>query len=133
MHRVSRRLVIAMLGALLPLTLGGQAIATAAAASPPTTGAAAPLSQADVTRLAAGAGTAAPSILQQVCPSDPAQPLLEPEALQVMNAEQQTGAGIPAAHDLVDGTGVKVALIADGLDINNPDLSRGSKGATSIV
>jgi len=61
-----------------------------------------------------------------ICPSDPAQPLLEPEALGVMNVEFQSK-GQPAAHDLADGTGVKVALIADGLDPNNPDLMRNGK------
>jgi hypothetical protein len=68
------------------------------------------------------AATAAPtaSALQQVCPSDPAVPLLQPEALQLMNVE-------PGAHSLVDGTGVKVAWMADGIDINNPDFQRGGK------
>jgi len=65
-----------------------------------------------------------PAMLQQVCPTNPAAPLLEPEALQVMNVEFQPGANQPAAHDLVDGTGVKVGIIADGLDPNNPDLQR---------
>ena len=41
---------------------------------------------------------------QTVCPSNPEQALVEPEALQVMNVEFQPGAGQPAAHDLVDGT-----------------------------
>jgi hypothetical protein len=87
-----------------------------------------PAPQADVTAQApapAAAGTAAPaSQLQQVCPPDPAAPLLEPEALQLTNTEFQRGSGVPAAHDLVDGSGVTVAFIADGLDINNPDLTR---------
>jgi subtilisin family serine protease len=62
---------------------------------------------------------------QQICPPNPAVPLLEPEALQVMNVEFQPGTtGQPAAHDLVDGSGVKVGIIADGLDPNNPDLQR---------
>jgi hypothetical protein len=78
----------------------------------------------------AGAGAppaAAPSAaeLQQLCPPDPAVPLLEPEALQRMNVEFQPGSGLPAAHDLVDGTGVKVAFIADGVDPRNPDFQRG--------
>jgi Subtilase family len=76
------------------------------------------------TGAAAGAAPA-DAQLQQICPPDPAAPLLEPEALQLTNTEFQPGAGVPAAHDLVDGTGVTVAFIADGLDINNPDLTRG--------
>jgi hypothetical protein len=73
---------------------------------------------------ASPAAAPAAAELQQLCPSNPAVPQLEPEALQVTNAEHQPGSGLPAAHDLADGTGVKVAFIADGLDINNPDLSR---------
>jgi Subtilase family len=74
---------------------------------------------------AAGPG-AAPSAaeLQQLCPPDPAVPLLEPEALQLMNVEFQRGTTLPAAHDLADGSGVKVAFIADGVNPNNPDLTR---------
>jgi hypothetical protein len=64
---------------------------------------------------------------QQICPSNPAAPLLEPEALQVMNVEYQPGDPSPAAHDLVDGGGVKVGIIADGLDPNNPDLIRNGR------
>jgi len=73
------------------------------------------------------APAAAPSAaeLQQLCPPDPAVPLLEPEALQLMNVEFQPGSGIPAAHDLADGSGVKVAFIADGVDTANPDFQRG--------
>jgi hypothetical protein len=68
--------------------------------------------------------------LQQICPPDPGTPLLEPEALQVMNVEFQPGTNQPAAHDLADGTGVKVGIIADGIDPTNPDLQR--KGAPVI-
>jgi subtilisin family serine protease len=53
---------------------------------------------------------------QQICPSNPAQPLIEPEARQVMNVD--------AANQIVDGTGVKVGIIADGIDPNNADLIR---------
>ncbi|HEY3714787.1 MAG TPA: S8 family serine peptidase [Jatrophihabitantaceae bacterium] len=57
-----------------------------------------------------------------VCPSDPSKPLLEPEALKTMRAASTDGS--PSAQDLVDGTGVKVAYIADGIDPNNADLIR---------
>ena len=53
---------------------------------------------------------------QQICPSDPAQPLVEPEARQVMNVD--------AASQIVTGTGIKVGIIADGIDPNNADLIR---------
>jgi subtilisin family serine protease len=76
--------------------------------------------------LGTGAGAAAAAALpaagatadaaQQICPSNPAQPLIEPEARQVMNVD--------AANQIVDGAGVKVGIIADGIDPNNPDLIR---------
>jgi hypothetical protein len=53
---------------------------------------------------------------QQVCPSDPSQPIIEPEARDVMN--------VTAAEQLADGTGVRVGIIADGIDPNNRDLIR---------
>ncbi|HEY3831152.1 MAG TPA: S8 family serine peptidase [Acidimicrobiia bacterium] len=61
---------------------------------------------------------------QQVCPSPGSPPLVEPEALQLMNAADQAGSDAPAAQNIVDGTGVKVGFIADGIDINNPDFIR---------
>ena len=56
------------------------------------------------------------SSTQQICPSSPAQPLVEPEARQVMNVD--------AANQIADGSGIKVGIIADGIDPNNPDLIR---------
>jgi len=53
---------------------------------------------------------------QQICPSDPAQPLIEPEAREVMNVD--------AAEQLADGSGIRVGIVADGIDPNNPDLIR---------
>ena len=61
-------------------------------------------------------GTASPAATQQICPANPAQPLIEPEARTVMN--------VAAANQIADGTGVKVGIIADGIDPNNADLIR---------
>jgi hypothetical protein len=58
-----------------------------------------------------------------VCPSDPAKPLLEPEALGTMHVAY-SDPSIPQAQNLATGKGVKVAFFADGLDINNPDFIR---------
>ncbi|HEY7010287.1 MAG TPA: S8 family serine peptidase [Jatrophihabitantaceae bacterium] len=57
-----------------------------------------------------------------ICPSNPADPLIEPEALRSIRA--LTTDGSPNAQDLADGSGVKVAFIADSLDPNNPDFIR---------
>jgi hypothetical protein len=64
----------------------------------------------------ANANAAVPATGQQICPTDPSKPLLEPEALSLTDA--------PPAQQLVTGAGVKVAFIAEGLDINNPDFIR---------
>ena len=53
---------------------------------------------------------------QAICPSNPAQPLIEPEAREVMN--------VAAADQITDGSGVKVGILADGIDPNNKDLIR---------
>jgi hypothetical protein len=74
-----------------------------------------------------GSGTPA-----DACPSDPANPLLEPEALQSMNVDFGRS-GPPAAHSLADGSGVKVAVFPDGLDPNIPDFKRdGGTGPSAI-
>jgi subtilisin family serine protease len=57
-----------------------------------------------------------PSEAQPICPSNPAQPIVEPEARTVMNVD--------AAEQIVDGSGIKVGIVADGIDPNNPDLIR---------
>jgi hypothetical protein len=53
---------------------------------------------------------------QQLCPSNPAKPLVEPESLDLMN--------VTAAQQIVNGSGIKVALLYDGIDTTNPDLVR---------
>jgi Subtilase family/Peptidase inhibitor I9 len=58
-----------------------------------------------------------------ICPSNPARPLLEPEALQTMHVAFNDSS-IPQAANLATGAGVKVAFFADGVDINNPDFIR---------
>jgi hypothetical protein len=58
-----------------------------------------------------------------VCPSDPTEPLLEPEALQTTHTAFRD-TSVPQAQNLVDGTGVKVAWMADGIDVDNPDFIR---------
>src|SRR6185312_3380962 len=58
-----------------------------------------------------------------ICPSDPAKPLLAPEALGVTNTAF-ADTSKPQAQNIVDSAGVKVAWIADGIDINNPDFIR---------
>ena len=58
-----------------------------------------------------------------ICPTDPSKPLLEPEALE----DTHTASDDPSAataQKLVNGTGVKVAYIADGIDPNAPDFKR---------
>ena len=63
-----------------------------------------------------------------VCPSDPTKPLLEPEALQLTRTAFSNPA-TKSAQQLATGKGVKVAFLADGLDVDNPDFIRadGSK------
>jgi hypothetical protein len=53
---------------------------------------------------------------QQICPTDPSKPIVEPEALSIIHADQ--------AASLATGQGVKVAFVAEGIDINNPDFIR---------
>jgi hypothetical protein len=78
---------------------------------------------------AAQAAPAAPAKAPAgACPADPTKPLLEPEALQTTNAAF-TDPSTPQAQSIATGAGVKVAFLADNLDINNPDFVRadGSK------
>jgi hypothetical protein len=77
-------------------------------------------------------GTEGSGTSGDACPSNPAQPILEPEALQSMNVDFGPG-GPPAAHSLANGSGVKVAVFPDGLDPNIPDFKRnGGTGPSAI-
>lgn len=64
-------------------------------------------------------GTPAPGT---ICPSDPAKPLLEPEALTSIHAYSTDGS--KSASQLADGSGVKVAFLADNMDPNYADFIR---------
>ncbi|MDQ1465013.1 MAG: hypothetical protein QOC73_1954, partial [Actinomycetota bacterium] len=66
---------------------------------------------------------ARPPTSSTVCPTDPAKPLLEPEALQVTHTAFSSNS-TPSAQQIATGKGVVVAFLADGLDINNPDFIR---------
>lgn len=57
-----------------------------------------------------------------ICPTDPAKPLLEPEALTSIKAASTDGS--KSAADLADGSGVKVAFLADNMDPNYADFIR---------
>jgi hypothetical protein len=69
-----------------------------------------------------GAPTPGPAGEGQICPSDPAHPLLEPEALTSIRAASTDGS--TSAADLADGHGVKVAFLADNMDPNYADFIR---------
>jgi subtilisin family serine protease len=65
-------------------------------------------------------------------------PLLEPEALHLINADNRTNADSPiksgpkSAHSLgYTGAGVNVAVFPDGMDPNLPDFQRNGKSAIS--
>ncbi len=84
-----------------------------------------PLSRQETSTIRQQAGVTAPPdhLIPGTCPTNPAKPLLEPEALQTTHTAF-LDRSVPQAQNLVDGTGVKVAWIADGIDIKNPDFIR---------
>ncbi|HET6209876.1 MAG TPA: S8 family serine peptidase, partial [Jatrophihabitans sp.] len=66
-----------------------------------------------------------------VCPTDPSHPLLEPEALQDTNTASDDPSA-KTAQQLTDGSGTKVAYIADAINPDNPDFIR-ADGSHVIV
>lgn len=83
------------------------------------------------TAAAPAAPTASP-VDPNACSSDPAKPKLEPEALQTINARSDDPTAKTAASLGIDGTGVKVAFIADGINPKNAGFQR-KDGSSSIV
>jgi hypothetical protein len=81
-----------------------------------------------VTRVSSSVGTPASSA---ICPTDPSQPMLEPEALQDTN-DASDDPNADTAQQLTDGSGVTVAYIADTIDPDNPDFIR-ADGSHVIV
>ena len=85
------------------------------------------------------AGTASPNaaaagapVDPAACGADPAHAKLEPEALQTMNVRSDDPTATTAAKLGIDGTGVKVAFIADGINPDNVGFRR-DNGKSAIV
>ncbi len=72
------------------------------------------------------------SVDPSACTGTKKKPQLEPEALQTINARSEDPNAKTAASLGIDGTGVTVAYIADGINPNNKGFLR-SDGTSSIV
>src|SRR3984957_11556778 len=68
-----------------------------------------------------GAPAAGIKPLPGACPASKKTVQLNPEAIETIHAATQSGKGDSAQALGYTGAGVKVAWIADGLDVNNPD------------
>jgi len=66
------------------------------------------------------------------CSSDPSRPQLEPEALQTMHARSDDPTARTAAALGVDGSGVKVGYIADGINPANRGFVRPGGGSAIV-
>jgi hypothetical protein len=84
----------------------------------------------------AAAGPAIPAaparVNPQACSTNPKKPVLEPEALQTLNVRSSNSKARTAAALGIDGRGVKVAYIADGINPNNGAFRR-PNGKSAII
>ncbi len=96
--------------------------------TPPTSPAANPQPKATATPAASGLPTVNPA----ACSTDPTKPMLEPEALQTINARSSDPSAKTAAALGIDGSGVTVAYIADGINPQNAGFIR-TNGKSAIV
>ena len=81
---------------------------------------------------APAAAAAASAVNPAACSTNPNKPLLEPEALSTIRARSDNPTAKTAAALGIDGSGVKVAFIADGINPNNAGFLR-KNGKSSIV
>lgn len=81
------------------------------------------------TKASSSPASTANAVPGSICPTAPAKPILEPEALQSMNVDFGPYSSKLDAHDLATGKGVKIAVFPDGLDPNIPDFIRNGKSA----
>ena len=82
-----------------------------------------PKQAAEVSGLTPHAATVGEPSSTEVCPTDPSHPLLEPEALEDTNTASDDPT-VKTAQQLSDGSGVKVAYLADAINPDNPDFIR---------
>src|SRR2546426_162460 len=125
MHKSRRRALIAS-AVVAGLAVTSLAWTSATAANPGAAGANAPTRSVIVllrnqhTDLQAAKGVSSPRALAAQRDQGP---LLEPEALQTTHTAF-TDPSTPQARSLATGRGVRVAWIADGIDVDNPDFIR---------